>query len=272
MPNQKLRSILAPKNQILATYIVHAVAKYYPDMVRVYIPNKPYEKLNSGYEQRNKKKRKIREKRIGTSSEGDIDRSIRRSKKTVKDYILCNNFELFATFTFAKDRQDTNKCRAKLANWIKNERNRKGIFQYLIVPEYHKDGRSLHFHALIKGYKGKLESAVNKGKPIFRNNNRVYQFPSYTSGYTTVIRIIDTKESHRRVGNYVGKYLTKGMPLFFNKNRYWVSSGLKTPKVIENPNHWYQKTSPVYEITNEYGVIRNYDRRLLDLLKVNYGG
>src|SRR5690606_37057624 len=105
---------------------------------------------------------------------------------------------------------------------------RNGKFEYLIIPEFHKD-MALHFHALIKGYKGKIKKAINPktNKPLTKNGRLIYVFPGYTSAFNNVQKIEQTPESHKKVGSYIRKYITKDMPILFGKNRYWASNSLK---------------------------------------------
>lgn len=51
--------------------------------------------------------------------ETDVERSIRRTRKKIKDYVLCNEFGLFATFTFREDRYDVDRCKTRMARWEK---------------------------------------------------------------------------------------------------------------------------------------------------------
>lgn len=237
-----------------AHYKVYAKAIYYPDFVRIYIPNKPFEKIYPGLEI-NRKTSPSNQSTQG-QYEDDLARSIRRTRKTVKDYVLCNEFELFATFTFKSDRQDIDKCRKKMANWFKNQQKIYGKFQYLVVPEFHKDNKSLHFHALISGYRGKLKQAVNpKTSKILAG---IYVFPGYRSGYTTVKIIDKNKDSRTKISLYIQKYITKNMPLFSNKKRYWSSKNLLLPITEENPEGWYKYTQWDDHFMNDYGTFLDF--------------
>ncbi len=231
-----------PRSRVDASILVRAKATYYPQMATVYVPSKPYLVLLPGMVANKKLDRKKRKKK---QSEDDLERSIRRAKKAIGDYIKCNRFELFCTFTFKDDRQDIDKCRAKMAGWLKRQRVRQGKFSYLIVAEQHKDG-ALHFHALFKDFTGKLVPAINPhtGKPILRKGKPVYNLTGYTLGHTTVQKISDTAGDHARVAAYIKKYITKNMPLFFGKNRYWCSQKLVAKKVENNPSDWYLKRKP----------------------------
>ncbi len=233
-----------------AQYLVHARATFYPGFVRIYIPNKPYLKLQENLELSGLLS-SSRSQNIYT--ETDTERSIRRTRKAITDYVLCNNFSLFVTFTFRDDRQDIDRCKTKMSNWLKNQRKRKGVFQYLIVPEFHKDKLSIHFHALIDGYAGDVIRAISSrtGKYLKQAGHDVFEVPSYTLGFTNAKKI--EPDGYVKVGFYLQKYITKEMPLFLNKNRYWASRGLKKPKTQDNPEHWYKVISPDREYILENG-------------------
>ena len=241
-----------------ASYKVHARATFYPNFVRVFIPQKPYDKLLPGMEA---SKSLIRTKNVSKqNSEEDFERSLRRTKKTIRDYVLCNQFGLLATFTFKHDRQNTPKSKIKMSNWIKNQQKRKGKFEYLIIPEFHHDQQSLHFHALIKNYTGKLKPAINpKTKDHLKQKGRqIYTLPSYRLGFTNVIKIDDSPESHAKVASYVGKYITKDMPRIFGKNRYWASGGLRLPRTQDNPPDWYLRKPPLRAYSSEFGITLDF--------------
>ena len=235
-----------------ASFEVHAKATYYPHAVSVFEPAKPYQKLKPGL--RLSSKPQPRKGTPKTNQEDNGTRSLRRTRKSIRDYVLCNEFELFVTFTFADERQDEERCRVRMSNWLKNQQKRSGSFSYLIVPERHKDG-ALHFHALLKGYKGEVKPSINPetGKQRRQRGRPVYTLPSYRSGFTNVKKIKATPESHSKVATYISKYITKDMPLFANKNRYWASLGLKIPDVVYNPDPWYLKEEPVWSYESDYG-------------------
>lgn len=237
---------------------VHAVATYYPGFIKIYIPNTPIRKLLPDWEAQTKTRISINTDK--TSSETDLERSIRRSQKAVSDYVYCNRFDLFATFTIAKDRHNPEQSKNKVHNWIKNQRNRNGKFRYILVPEYHKDG-ALHFHALIGDYSGEVKRSRNTktGKFLVRNKKPVYELPAFTSGFTKVQYIGQSAEDHARVGSYIRKYITKEMISIFNQKRYWTSQHLNKPIQEDNPQ-WHLEAKPDTVFENEYGKILTYSK------------
>lgn len=252
-------SPLVPLDPDDAFFRVGSKVSWYPNFARVYIPNSPYKKLLPGLEAR-----KSSSTSGGSNSiyeETDLERSLRRTRKTIKDYVLCNPFDIFCTFTFKDDRQNVDRCKAKMSNWLKNFQKRYGKFDYIIVPEFHKDRQSIHFHALIRGFKGELKESVNKetGRRILQSKRQVYEIPSYTLGFTNVKKIDSERDSQTKVGFYLQKYITKNMPTFHGKNRYWVSQGLKKPTSEDNPEPWYMFVKPDREYITDYGVIWEFD-------------
>jgi hypothetical protein len=244
----RLRTIIGGIRFEDASYKVHSSITYYPNFVRVYIPKNPYSKLMQGMEYRQPNNRTKIGSRI--SLEDNIERAVRRTRRRINDYLLCNDFDLFTTFTFDPskvNRHDPNACKTKMSDWLKNQQKIWGKFRYLIVPEFHKDKTSLHFHALLGNYAGHL-----KNSNIKHNGRTVYNITSYRSGFSTAVKI-DNKE---KVASYVQKYITKDMPTFFGKNRYWVSKGLKLPLTIENSlsDEWDYQENSLWSHENEYGL------------------
>lgn len=223
---------------------VRNFVKIYPTKIKYFEYKDGFYKMYSGFEPSTD----LTESSTSSSRQNsDLDnalRSLRRSKTTISDIVECTQFDLFCTFTFKKDRQNIEKSKQKMKDWLKSQRRRYGNFQYIIVPEFHKDGKSLHFHALLKNYKGKL---AHSGKKI--NNRDAYNISSYQKGFSTAIKI----DNHQKVASYVKKYITKDMPMFENKKRYWCSTGLKRPTIQYNINKQNLVINEVYK--TEYFTI-----------------
>lgn len=158
--------------------------------------------------------------------ETSLERSIRRSKTLISDLVLCNKFDLFATFTFAKDRQDLRKCKDRMSKWLDNQRVTNKSLKYLIVPEFHKDGKSIHFHALIQ----KFDESKLIYSGVIQRGRQVYNIKNYKNGFTTAVKI----DNIEKVSSYVKKYITKDMPHIPNKKRFWVSKNLTRPQIKYN--------------------------------------
>lgn len=238
-----------------ASYKVLAIETQYLYSRRIFIPNTPIDKLHDGFELVNK----ITRTGNVSSKEDNQDRSIRRTRGSIRDITQCNKFELFVTFTFSPNktnRFDIDECKRKMSNWLKNQLKRNGKFEYLIIAEYHKN-KALHFHALIKDYPGK----VKKAKDSVKN----YSFPGFRLGFTNVRKIKQTPDDISRVGNYISKYITKDMVVLFGKNRYWASKTLKRPTVRYNPPEWYKGIKPDWQHVSEYGTTMIFNNEKSDV-------
>ncbi len=203
--------------------IVHSYAKIYPNMTKLFVFDHPSKVRIAGFEPRDKQEHI---QKPNNDPVALID-SLRRTKTRLSDIVVSNNFDLFCTFTFAKDRQNVNHLKKQMSKWLNNQHTRVGKFAYLIVPEFHKDGQSIHFHALFKDYKGELVDTGHKTK----RGQPSLVIQSYTLGYSTAVEIDDIE----KVGSYVKKYITKDMPQFSGKKRYWCSHDLIRPVKVINP-------------------------------------
>ena len=186
--------------------------------------------------------------------------SLSRTKTLVKDIVLCNNFELFCTFTFAPDKVDRfslGACWHKMSVWLHHQADRSRAagkrFDYLVIPEQHKNG-AWHFHALISGYVGSL---VDSGK-LTSYGRKIYNLSSYRSGFSTAVPI-DDKE---KVSSYVTKYITKSFVKKFNQRRFFCSRSLKRPVSTIN-SRVFSKTPPLFRKK----VLDNYDYEIYELQK-----
>lgn len=219
---------------------IHSYMKQYPDHARLYEYKQALKARMAGFEP------VIRKKPSGVpfSDPTSFIDALRRSKTQISDIVLSNPFDMFATFTFngkeenlkkfdlrtVTNREDPDECKRKMSKWLKNQRELRGRFSYLIVPEYHKDGKSLHFHALLYGYKGIIEETgkTHGDKPLYR-------IKSYKIGLSNLKKIGGSPDDIQKVASYIKKYITKEMPIFAGKKRYWVSQDLIRPTVTVNP-------------------------------------
>lgn len=213
-----------PEHDIYQT--IKSFVKIYPTYSKLYVYKEPIKVRIAGYEEKDITKT---DETLSDSFKNPVADliSIRRSKTHISDIVLCNPFDLFATFTFKSDRNDLEKSRKKMSNWLQSQQKTHGKFAYLIIPEFHKDKLAIHFHALMYGYKGKL---VYSG--IKQKGRKVYNLPGYKSGFSTVVKITELD----KVSSYIKKYITKDMPHFSGRKRYWHSTGLKMPDKIQNPD------------------------------------
>ena len=156
-------------------------------------------------------------------SDKSIEESLRRTRTTIFDYALSNNFSYFVTFTFNPkkvDRYSIESTSNIMKYWLNRQKKHSPNFAYVIVPEFHKDG-AIHFHALIRDYNAELKSTN-----VFQNGKRVYNLTGFTAGFTNAQKLDDDQT---KAAAYLTKYITKDMINRFNKRRYWASKNLHKP-------------------------------------------
>ena len=156
-------------------------------------------------------------------SDKAIEESLRRTRTTIFDYALSNNFSYFVTFTFNPkkvDRYSIESTSNIMKYWLNRQKKHSPNFAYVIVPEFHKDG-AIHFHALIRDYNAELKSTN-----VFQNGKRVYNLTGFTAGFTNAQKLDDDQT---KAAAYLTKYITKDMINRFNKRRYWASKNLYKP-------------------------------------------
>jgi len=145
-----------------------------------------------------------------------------RTKNKIKDYCLSNDFDMFWTLTFAKERNDDQRCFNRLRDWLKYMKKKYGLFDYIFIPERHKDG-CIHFHGVTGGFGGEM---VDSG--VKHANQTVYNCLNWKFGYSTVTVVRDQKKT----ASYITKYVTKELSQEIvgkGKKKYWASRGLKLP-------------------------------------------
>lgn len=199
--------------------------------------------MEEGWEPTQTPSRTSKSSTIGTDN---LERSLRRTKRTVKQLSSYNDFNQWVTLTIADDRQDDTKSLHKLHRWLHNQKRKHGPFRYLLVPERHKTGE-LHFHGIFGGYEGTITPATNNkassryyGQRLIQNNREVFNLTEFDLGFSK----LEIIESPQRISTYITKYITKDLPqIGKNKKRYWASKGLALPPTENNPQ-WFENAKP----------------------------
>lgn len=237
------------KNKDLKFKEISSYAKVYPDFVKIVKYNRPI--VFTNFQDRGTSAFLTNEE---NDEENDyLEKSINRTKTRISDYVLCNNFTHFVTFTFdqknskvktEENRHDLLKMSKLLITWVNSEqinhfRRHGQRFKYLIVPERHKNG-AWHFHAIFEDYKNEIEdfySPKNKYLTVdeIRSKNKKPKnqrgfLPRYNLGRSEIAPIKDKT----KMSSYIKKYITKELITEKFKKRYWCSKNLKSPEVIEN--------------------------------------
>lgn len=269
------------KNPHLKYKEIYSYAKVYPDFVKII-----------------KYKRSIIVDNFGTSSNGlaneenseerdYLEKSINRTKTKISDYVLCNNFSHFATFTFSpekvKDRHDFVEMSSLLKNWLKteqqnHERNHGFKFKYLIVPERHKDG-AWHFHALLENYQNACVDFYSSKNPFITVNEiktaKRFAYRKYIVRYTLGRSEIAPIRDKTKMANYIKKYITKSLIVEPNVKRFWSSRNLEKPELVENIVSSFMHVPEQYKTANydyheiyEIPVDSHYFGFLMTILEV----
>lgn len=184
---------------------------------------------------------KLRYKRRSASAYS----STQRTKKTILEYLLSNQWEYFCTFTFNPrlvDRTDFYEVSQKLSKWLQHLKERYAHdLMYVVVPELHEDGKSYHFHAVMSNI-GSLQlspfchkNSDNEVTQVFtKNGQQIYVINQWRFGYSTAIELEHNAESSTKIAYYMTKYITKDLCAnTLNRRRYWVSRSTVSKPIEE---------------------------------------
>lgn len=184
-------------------------------------------------------------------SDGERSRSAivarNRARKRIFDYVLGDEeLDLFCTLTLDPSkisRTEWVEIIPKLSNWLDNRVRRNGL-KYVLVPEYHKDGESIHFHGCMNSDALKVAPSGIKDK-----GDDVYNILSWKYGFSTAKFIRGEATDRLKCAKYISKYMTKDSELV--GGRYYLHGG--------------SLAEPVYRYDNEF-----FD--LVDGYRMDFGG
>lgn len=149
-------------------------------------------------------------------------RSIRRIKSTIRDYVLCNDFNWFCTLTFKEQSHDREKVMKQIndfCNYLRRRTYKNKGFKYIIIMEQHKSG-AWHAHALFNDVVSEHMIFAKK-----RKQYDSYNWEKWNFGFSTCEKI----EDKNRVSSYILKYITKDMVFEKGRKSYFCSKGLNLP-------------------------------------------
>lgn len=165
----------------------------------------------------------------GTSNDSKLDNNIARAKIKVKEYVLCNPWDYFATFTINPDKYDRYNLKAYYNDFSRFLLNYNRYctpeekVKYIFVPEMHKNG-AWHIHGFLKGI---------RQQDLYINEHSYLSWSTYEEkfGYISFGRIRDIERS----SNYILKYITKGRSKNITElggHLYYASKGLQTATLL----------------------------------------
>lgn len=167
-------------------------------------------------------------------------RNLWKIRTKIKDYVLCNDFDYFWTLTFDSERYNYDLAFEKMGKWLRKMRDKNGKFNYIMIPELHKDG-AIHFHGLTGGLEASIRDSGVKHRGV-----KVYNCDDWKHGFTTLTKI----RSKEKTASYVTKYITKEMQNSIvekGKKKYWLSRGLRLPVVTYSSDDLSEGLKAVYE-------------------------
>lgn len=183
---------------------------------------------------------------IERKKEESLRCSVSRSRNKIFRIALSGKFKYFATFTFNPsfvNRYSYDDCCSILQGWL----HRLVGVQYLVVPEFHKDG-AIHFHGLFSDIQGLYYVGHFKIGDVFHCSSIDFGFHSFVP-----IR------SFIRVSRYITKYITKELvSSCMFRRRYWYSYSLITLK--DDLRYLVQKSQWedfIQAVKNKSGVFLN---------------
>ncbi len=198
--------------------------------------------------------------------------NLRRAKQAIYDLAALNEWRYFITLTLDGehiDRYDPAQIVKPVTKWLDNMVQRRDL-QYMIVPEYHKDG-AIHFHGLINGDLRLSDSGTVKvpgrKKPIKRATARqkkldeselqtVYNIDDYKLGFSSAISIYGERDA---LAKYMTKYITKDFQKIFGR-RYWAGGkGLqRKPQSVAVNLQFNAIPEPEHQLPYDLGAVKYY--------------
>lgn len=180
----------------------------------------------------------------GSVNDKKLLSNIYRARSAVREFVLCNPFNLFVTLTIDSkkyDRYDLKKFHSDLAQWIRNYNKKHGLHvKYVLIPEQHKDG-AWHEHGFLMGLPLSLLKPFTLDEHLpeyirdkLANGETVYNWPDYAAKFGFVD--IEPLYSRERAASYVTKYITKDMSRSVSEigaHLYYASKGLERSTVVK---------------------------------------
>lgn len=148
--------------------------------------------------------------------EENLKRASRRARIRAMDFILCNpDLDTFGSLTFDPDqvqRDSWETTYGAARTWLSNRVQRNDL-KYVMVPEYHKDGKSIHFHAVMNSAALDLiEARYPKSGRLMKKRRpgelkQLYNLTDW-KGFSSLEQITGDG-SRDKVAKYIFKYMGK---------------------------------------------------------------
>lgn len=216
----------------------------------------------AGYEEEIQNENEIQNQEIYKNQSYDykLSQSLSRSRQKISEYILCNDFNMFCTFTIDPkkyNRDNLDLFIKDFSQFIRNVRRLKNYnISYVFIPELHKKG-GWHLHGVMNIPLDLLQR-FNKSdklpKYIRDNIENLYDWKGYRDrfGYCCLEPIKDKNKT----SSYVTKYIVKtlGEKIEKNKKVYFCSRGLKLADTIYKGQPLFQELD--YDYVGDYVSVK----------------
>lgn len=219
----------------------------------------------SGIEDKNKKYTTK-----GSVNKEKLEENIIRAKSKIYELAICNDWELFATFTLNKEkynRYDLDKFVSDFSREFLKSYNRKHKLKikYFVIPEKHKDG-AWHLHGFFMGLPIEHLKEFNEVDYIelppyilkkIRKGEKVYDWLPYVDKFGWCD--LEPIKNHEACSKYVTKYIVKDLSKSVTEvgaHLYYCSQGLNRAMKIKQ-GYMIGKIIPDYE--NEYCRVKTVD-------------
>lgn len=198
--------------------------------------------------------------------------SILRAIRNIREIGLSNDWDYFVTFTLDPkkfDRSDYASACLKMTRYLRDLRKEYECgFQYLLIPELHRDGHNWHFHGLMSG----IPDSLLVPHPLEWQEKQGYKdWPDFSKrfGFVSLSPVTNTSA----VVYYCLKYINKDIfakRLNNGMRLYYVSRGISRPQEVSK---FTLNASP--ELLNVYGFdvtqySTGYVRSLPEDIKNNF--
>lgn len=221
--------------------------EYFPDFTRLVVADVPVFR-EPGWEPEKPKSKIHKPQSPGSQPQG---RSVSRAKRRIFDIAALNDFRYFVTFTLDGkkiNRQSPEEVAHKLKIFLSNKVKRNDM-RYLVVPEYHKDGKSIHFHGLLSG-----RFRLTDSGHLAKDGKTVYNMGDWTYGFSTCVELTGDREA---VARYIAKYVTKDTQKILG-NFYYAGGNIQRVPEREYVDLLYDEIDALGYYVPELGVSFKY--------------
>lgn len=198
-------------------------------------------------------------KQPNTSTENIYYNNISRSKKSVKELALCNDFNYFVTITIKNDynRYNIDNAFSFLSKFCKKYKRKFSSFSYLFIAEYHRNG-AIHFHGLCSLPSNAIAFDLYPRTILNQKDNKFYHcFSSsiFDDFGRNTFQPITSKE---KISSYILKYITKDC-LRTSTHRLYVCS-----HALKRADKTYYNNEKLKEIYNNKKHFENDFYKIID--------